>query len=139
MDVGLRATKTGSKVFAVMKGAADGGLHVPHSPSRLPGFKEGEENKALRSRILGGHVDSYMKKLKGTEKASLQFSKWQQTLTAAGVASVEKLYEKIHAEIRKNPAFSKKVSKANPGRDHKKYSRARLNAAQRRQNIKKRI
>jgi large subunit ribosomal protein L5e len=32
---------TGSKVFAVMKGASDGGLYVPHSPSRFPGFKEG--------------------------------------------------------------------------------------------------
>ncbi len=41
LDTGLRATKTGSKVFAVMKGASDGGLHVPHSPSRFPGFKEG--------------------------------------------------------------------------------------------------
>lgn len=37
LDVGLRATKTGSKVFAVMKGAADGGLYVPHSNTRFPG------------------------------------------------------------------------------------------------------
>ena len=68
LDVGLRATKTGSKVFAVMKGAADGGLHVPHSKSRLPGTVEGEENKALRTRILGGHVDAYMKSVKGSDK-----------------------------------------------------------------------
>lgn len=37
LDVGLRATKTGSKVFAVMKGASDGGLYVPHSATRFPG------------------------------------------------------------------------------------------------------
>lgn len=103
LDVGLKATKTGSKVFAVMKGASDGGLNVPHSPSRLPGFKAGEENKALRSRILGGHIDEYMKKLKGSDKANLQFSQWTKTLSAAGAASVEKLYEKIHGDIRKAP------------------------------------
>lgn len=42
LDTGLRATKTGSKVFAVMKGASDGGLYVPHSTSRFPGQKKDE-------------------------------------------------------------------------------------------------
>lgn len=30
LDVGLARTTTGSRVFAAMKGAADGGLEVPH-------------------------------------------------------------------------------------------------------------
>lgn len=30
LDVGLKATTPGSKVFAVLKGACDGGLYVPH-------------------------------------------------------------------------------------------------------------
>jgi large subunit ribosomal protein L5e len=30
LDVGLARTSTGAKVFAVMKGAADGGINVPH-------------------------------------------------------------------------------------------------------------
>lgn len=134
LDVGLRATTTGSKVFAVMKGASDGGLYVPHSDTRFPKGKkaEEEESKALRSRILGGHVDTYMKKIKGTDKGNLQFSNWTKTLTAAGVPSVEKLFEKIHAEIRKAPEFTKKAAKANPNRDQKKFKRPRLNAAQRR-------
>lgn len=68
LDVGLRATKTGSKVFAVMKGASDGGLYVPHSTQRFPGQVEGEENKVLRSRVLGGHVDNYLKSVKGSDK-----------------------------------------------------------------------
>jgi large subunit ribosomal protein L5e len=108
LDVGLRATKTGSKVFAVMKGAADGGLYVPHSDTRFPGKVEGEENKVLRSRIFGEHIDNYMKTLKGSDKGKLQFSKWNDVLTATKAASVAKLYEKIHAEIRKSPAFTKK-------------------------------
>lgn len=41
LDTGLRATQTGAKVFAVMKGASDGGLYVPHEATRFPGFKEG--------------------------------------------------------------------------------------------------
>ena len=30
LDVGLARTTTGAKVFAVMKGAVDGGIDVPH-------------------------------------------------------------------------------------------------------------
>lgn len=30
LDVGLARTSTGAKIFAVMKGAADGGINVPH-------------------------------------------------------------------------------------------------------------
>ena len=30
LDVGLTRTTTGNRVFAAMKGAADGGLDVPH-------------------------------------------------------------------------------------------------------------
>lgn len=30
LDVGLTRTTTGNRVFAVMKGAADAGLEVPH-------------------------------------------------------------------------------------------------------------
>jgi large subunit ribosomal protein L5e len=51
LDVGLKATSTGSKVFAVLKGVADGGVFIPHSQSRFPGFnkdKPEEDNKVLR-------------------------------------------------------------------------------------------
>ena len=30
LDVGLARTSTGARIFAALKGAADGGLHVPH-------------------------------------------------------------------------------------------------------------
>ena len=96
LDVGLKATKNGSKVFAVMKGAADGGVFVPHNDKRFPGGASEEENKILRSRVLGGHIDEYMKKLKGTEKENIQFSLWNECLKKSGAGSVEKLYKKIH-------------------------------------------
>ena len=67
LDVGLSATTNGSKVFAVMKGICDAGVNVPHSNTRFPGSSSNEEeNKVLRSRILGVHIDDYLKKVKGT-------------------------------------------------------------------------
>ena len=71
LDVGLKATSTGSKVFAVLKGVADGGVNIPHSTSRFPGYNKDApngDNKVLRERVFGCHVDTYLKVLKGTEK-----------------------------------------------------------------------
>ena len=54
-----------------MKGVADGGVNIPHSASRFPGYNPDDanaDNKVLRERVLGAHVDTYLKKLKGTER-----------------------------------------------------------------------
>jgi len=37
LDVGLARTTTGARVFGALKGAVDGGLHVPHNSKRFPG------------------------------------------------------------------------------------------------------
>merc|ERR1712139_699345 len=46
LDVGLRRTTTGSRIYAVMKGGTDGGLYIPHNESgkQFPGWskKDGE-------------------------------------------------------------------------------------------------
>lgn len=139
LDVGLKATTTGSKVFAVMKGAADGGLYVPHSAKRLPGEVDGEVNKTLRKRILGGHIDDYMKSVKGTDKESLQFSLWNECLKKSGCASVEKLYQKLHEQIRASPAHTKKEAHKNPKREHSKFHKRRLTKPQRKANAKRKI
>jgi len=67
LDIGLAYTTTGHRVFGVAKGAADGGLLIPHSERRFPGFVAGEEDepdnydvKAHRDRIFGCHVDKYI-------------------------------------------------------------------------------
>ena len=44
LDTGLARTSTGAKVFAAMKGAADGGLDIPHSEKRFPGY-DNESNE----------------------------------------------------------------------------------------------
>jgi len=38
LDVGLVRTTCGNRVFGALKGACDGGLHIPHSTKRFPGF-----------------------------------------------------------------------------------------------------
>jgi large subunit ribosomal protein L5e len=120
LDVGLTRTTNGARIFGCLKGACDGGLNIPHSNRRYPGFNsEGEKEsynaKIHRERIFGGHVTNYMKKIKGDAAAyKLQFSKWDETLKKANVDTLEKLYTKVHDEIRKNPAHAKKDKKRNP-------------------------
>lgn len=66
LDVGLKRTTTGSRVFAAMKGASDGGIFIPHSEKRFPGYDaETKELNAevLKNYIFGGHVADYMKSL----------------------------------------------------------------------------
>ena len=40
LDVGLHRTSTGARIFGAMKGASDGGLLIPHSDSRFPGYDQ---------------------------------------------------------------------------------------------------
>ena len=54
LDLGLNKSVSGSRIFAVLKGAVDNGLQIPHSESVLP--KE--------ERISGKHIEEYAKKLK---------------------------------------------------------------------------
>jgi len=114
LDVGLVRTTRGARVFAAMKGAADGGLDIPHSPSRFIGYdpkKEVLDSKKLRKHLLGGHVADYMKKLQkdDPEKFQKQFSAY---ITAkVEPAGLEALYTKVHSAIRANPAAQKKETK----------------------------
>ena len=66
LDVGLKRTSTGSRVFGAMKGASDGGIFIPHSEKRFPGYDpETKELDAevLKKYIFGGHVAEYMESL----------------------------------------------------------------------------
>lgn len=66
LDVGCRPTTTGCRIFGAMKGAADGGLDIPHCEKRFPGYdRDSKEYDAdmHRERIMGGHVGEYMEYL----------------------------------------------------------------------------
>jgi len=49
LDIGLHSPTKGSRVFAVLRGAVEGGMEVPHSPEVFPDD----------SRIKGEHIASY--------------------------------------------------------------------------------
>lgn len=81
LDVGLARTTTGARVFGAMKGAVDGGLNIPHSVKRFPGYSS--ENKSFnaevhRAHIFGQHVADYMKTLEDEDPEAFkrQFSKY---------------------------------------------------------------
>ena len=66
LDAGLKRTSTGCRVFGALKGASDGGIFVPHSEKRFPGYDpESKELDAevLKKYIFGGHVAEYMESL----------------------------------------------------------------------------
>jgi len=117
LDVGLRRTTTGSRLFGALKGACDGGIDVPHNDHRFPGSKrDGKKDwatdpKKHREYIFGLHVASYMKNLKANneEEYKRKFSSY----IKAGVTAenIEKMYKDLHANIRKNPE-SKRDEKA---------------------------
>jgi len=106
LDIGLTRTTTGNRVFAAMKGAVDGGIHIPHNEKRLPGWdKESSKMDAeqLRSRIYGCHVAEYMAKMKeeDEEKYNAHFSVYlKQGIDAS---NIEEKYKKVHAAIRADP------------------------------------
>jgi len=106
LDVGLKRTTLGSKIFSAMKGAFDGGLEIPHSEKKFYGYDadEGEYSaEANRARILGDHVCEYMNSLQEEEEEEYnkKFSKY----IAAGISGddLEALYLDVHKKIRANP------------------------------------
>lgn len=110
LDVGLRRTTTGARIYAAMKGAVDGGMYIPYSESgkQFPGWVNKErENRfdaeKCRQYIFGGHVSEYMKKLEeeNIEKYKKHFSLYLKEGLKAD--ELETMYQKVHISICKNP------------------------------------
>jgi len=140
LDVGLRRTTTGSRVFAALKGACDGGLDIPHSEKRFVGYdEEGKKLNAevLKKHIFGGHVADYMKKLneEEPEKYKTIFSRY----VKAGVKpeGLEAAWKKVHAAIRSDPSYTKVPLKPKPS--NLKKRKHRLNLAQRKDKVKQKM
>lgn len=112
LDCGLYRTTVGARLFGALKGACDGGIDIPHSVKRFPGYS-GEEYdaKVHLDRILGKHVSNYMQHLKDEDPEAYerQFSQ----AIKAGITGdkVEKMYKAAHAAIRADPSFQKKAAR----------------------------
>jgi len=110
LDVGIKNTTTGARVFAALKGASDGGLDIPHSNKRFPGYTR--DTKAYdadvhKARIMGEHVADYMREMQEDDEDN--YKKHFATYIDEGVEAddIEELYEKVHAAIRESPEHVK--------------------------------
>jgi len=110
LDVGLVRTTTGNRVFGALKGACDGGINIPHSEKRFPGYdRDGKELDAETHQkyIYGGHVAEYMELLEeeDPDRYQAQFSKYiEKELEGDGL---KEMYEECHKKIREDPTFEK--------------------------------
>jgi len=138
LDVGLVRTSTGARVFGAMKGAADGGIDIPHKTKRFPGYdKESGEFSAEthRNHIFGQHVAEYMRQLQENDEEAYrkQFSRFiKEGLTAD---SIEGMYTKAHAAIREDPENKNK-------KEHfkgKRYNRRGMSKKQRDDRVKQKL
>jgi large subunit ribosomal protein L5e len=147
LDVGLARTSTGARVFGAMKGASDGGLLIPHSENRFPGFDiETKELDAetLRKYIFGGHVAEYMETLADDdeERYKALFAGYiDDEIEADGL---EELYTEAHKQIREDPLKKDEDEGEKKSKDHwksesLKYRTPKLTKAEKEQRVKDKI
>ena len=147
LDVGLCRTSTGARIFGAMKGASDGGILIPHSENRFPGYDiETKELDAetLRKYIFGGHIAEYMETLADDdeERYKSQFQGYiDDDIEAEGL---EELYQEAHKAIREDP-FKKddeegeKKSKDEYKKESKKHKQGKLSKEEKMERIKEKI
>lgn len=106
LDVGIKNTTTGARVFGALKGASDGGLDIPHNHKRFPGYSKDTKSfdaEGHVARIMGEHISEYMLEMldDDEEKYKGHFSKY----IASGISgdTIEETLEKVHTSIRENP------------------------------------
>jgi len=139
LDVGLARTTTGARVFGAMKGAADGGIDIPHSTKRFPGYdNESKEFNAEvhRNHIFGQHVADYMKTLmeEDEEAYKKQFSQF----TKLGITpdELESIYSKAHSAIRADPEHKPKPQRTDGPK--KRWNAKKITLAARKNKIQQR-
>jgi large subunit ribosomal protein L5e len=140
LDTGLKRTSTGSKVFAALKGALDGGLDVPHSAKRFVGFnpeKKELDAETLQKYIFGGHVGEYMTEMEedSEEKYNSHFSQYIES--EMGGDDLEDLIKEVHQKIREDPTHQKK-DRSKPS-DSKIWKPKKLTYEERKQKLKERL
>jgi len=111
LDVGCKPTTTGHRVFGALKGAADGGLDIPHSNKRFPGYdRDSKEYDAdmHKERIFGGHVGEYMEYLEEEDNQKYQEHFAQFIANDVTADGLEEMYEGVHEKIREDPSPAEK-------------------------------
>jgi large subunit ribosomal protein L5e len=140
LDTGLHRTTTGSKIFAVMKGACDGGLEVPHSVSRFAGYNKEEKAlkpEVLRKRIFAGHTADYMKSMRDENATKYQHHFSAYIEAKIKPEELEKKWTEVHKAIKANPV-AKKNEKPKP-KEQKRFRRAKMTLAEKKNRIKQKV
>ena len=143
LDVGLRRTTTGARIFGALKGAVDGGLAIPYSEARFPGYDKdtkAPDAELLRNYIYGVHVQDYMEYLQedDEEMYKKQFAKYIE----AGIEpdALEDLYQEAHDKIREDPSAQlKPAMTAEAKAALKKYKSAPRNTKQKKNRVAQKI
>lgn len=139
LDAGLKRTSTGSKTFAALKGALDGGLDIPHNEKRFVGWtkEDGLDAEVLKKYIYGGHVSEYMEEMEeeDPEKYNRHFKKYiDEDLDAD---SLEDKYKEVHEAIRANPVHEKKA-RSKPA-EAKRWQPAKSTYEERKERLKQKL
>lgn len=163
LDIGLQRSVVGARLWGALKGAADGGLHIPHNEKNFPGYKAPEEKgaeceydaEAHKERIFGAHVKEYMEMMQEEDptKYEAHFAKYiENDIDADGI---EDMYTEAHEKIREDPTgepaekkdvtFTRKIESdpaecvmaASDGTEHVRS--IKLTLAQRREKVQEKI
>jgi len=111
LDVGVKNTTTGCRIFGALKGASDGGLDIPHSNKRFPGYNRDTkvyDAEVHKAHIFGEHVADYMKEMEEDDEEN--FKKHFRAYIDADISAddLEEVYEKLHEAIREDPSPAEK-------------------------------
>lgn len=114
LDVGMQRTCVGHRMWGALKGAVDGGLHIPHTNKKFPGFTPAEEKgsdpsyeaEEHKNKIFGGHLKDYMESMQEEDptKYEAHFSKFIENNIDAD--RLEDMYTEAHEKIREDPEFT---------------------------------
>jgi len=157
LDVGLQSTCVGHRMWGALKGAVDGGLHIPHNNKKFPGYKAPDEKgqeaeydaDAHRERIFGQHVKEYMEMLEEEDptKYEAHFAKYIENDISAD--KLEDMYTECHEKIREDPTYepvekkdckytrSENTVTCSDGTEHIRYTK--LTLEQRREKVQNKI
>jgi large subunit ribosomal protein L5e len=144
LDIGLARSTTGARIFAVLKGAVDGGLAIPHKENRFAGYKKDKsalDAKVHRDHIFGAHVAAHLKAVKAENDANpdektCQFSRYfADKVTPDGI---EKMYKAAHAAIRATP-MKRSEKKKTEGKKSKAYNTVRKTQKAKKQSVKRKV
>jgi len=135
LDVGIAATTTGARIFGVLKGAADGGLDIPHNEKRFPGYNRDEKKykpETHRERIFGNHVGSYMEEVQEEDPDAYAKHFSQYIKHDVAPDGMEDLFKAVHEAIRADPSPAPKK----PFTPDSKFAKAKkLTLEQRRERV----